>query len=246
MSNPPGVPNINIFRMSRYRNSRIIDQQEISSISSSISLSRITSCPILHGLISHPYSLPTALMTSAPPPLTPMSPMVMSPVGPLSPPRPISPPRYPSSPPKRVTPKRELSPLPPALNHPLPSACSPTNPVAVGQPSSPAEAPQSSGSASSSSDSGSDSGSDSSDDSEDEDDLASAPPPSKGPTTPPSISPKQEPLEEPPPAVEERRWDLSSFFNKSTVQHGEQNSESKPAQVRSSTLIKVKRYFDNQ
>ncbi|XP_071559903.1 uncharacterized protein Lilli isoform X3 [Temnothorax nylanderi] len=196
----------------------------------SISLSKITVSNIEHRLISRPYSLSTPLMTSAPPPLTPMSPMVMSPVGPLSPPRPISPPRYPSPPPKRVTPKRELSP-PPVLNHPLPSACSPTNPVIVGQPSSPAEAPQSSGSASSSSDSGSDSGSDSSDDSEDEDDLASAPPPSKGPTTPPSVSPKQENLvEEPPPAVEERRWDLSSFFNKTAVQHGEQNSESKPAQ----------------
>ncbi|XP_011879984.1 PREDICTED: AF4/FMR2 family member 4 isoform X2 [Vollenhovia emeryi] len=175
--------------------------------------------------------LSAPLMTSVPPTLTPISPMVMSPVGPLSPPRPISPPRYPSPQLKRSTPKQELSPPPPALNHPLPSTCSPANPVVVGQPSSPAEAPQSSGSASSSSDSGSDSGSDSSDDSEDEEDLASAPPPSKGPTTPPSVSPKQENLvEEPPPAVEERRWDLSSFFNKTAVQHGEQNSESKPAQ----------------
>ncbi|XP_036147484.1 AF4/FMR2 family member lilli isoform X2 [Monomorium pharaonis] len=186
--------------------------------------------------------LSAPLMTSAPPPLTPMSPMVMSPVGPLSPPRPISPPRYPSPPPKRVTPERVLSPLP-VVNHPLPSACSPTNPVAVGQLSSPAEAPQSSGSASSSSDSGSDSGSDSSDDSEDEDDLASAPPPSKGPTTPPSVSPKQENLvEEPLPAVEERRWDLSSFFNKTAVQHGEQNSESKPVQdnVRRENPLEIK------
>ncbi|KAL0111583.1 hypothetical protein PUN28_013046 [Cardiocondyla obscurior] len=183
--------------------------------------------------------LSTPLMTSAPPPLTPMSP-IMSPVGPLSPPRPISPPRYPSPPSKLTTPKRELSPPPPALNHPLPSACSPANPAVLGPPSSPAEAPQSSGSASSSSDSGSDSGSDSSDDSEDEDDLTSAPPPSKGPTTPPSVSPKQENLvEEPPPAVEERRWDLSSFFNKTAVQHGEQNSESKPPQDNARREIKL-------
>ncbi|XP_011158901.1 AF4/FMR2 family member lilli isoform X3 [Solenopsis invicta] len=200
------------------------------SVIISIPLSKITMSIFEHRLISHPYSLSTPLMTSAPPLLTPMSPVVMSPVGPLSPPRPISPPRYSSPPPKRTTPERVLSPLP-VVNHPLPSVCSPTNPVVVGHPSSPAEAPQSSGSASSSSDSGSDSGSDSSDDSEDEDDLASAPPPSKGPTTPPSVSPKQENLvEEPPPAVEERRWDLSSFFNKTAVQHGEQNSESKPAQ----------------
>ncbi|XP_018301477.1 AF4/FMR2 family member 4 isoform X3 [Mycetomoellerius zeteki] len=169
--------------------------------------------------------LSTPLMTSAPPPLTPMSPMVMSPVGPLSPSRPISPPRYPSPPPKRATPERVLSP-PAGVNHPLPSACSPTNPVVVGQPSSPAEAPHSSGSASSSSDSGSDSGSDSSDDSEDEDDLTSAPPPSKGPTTPPSVSPKQDNLVEPPPAEEPRRWDLISFLQ----QNGNQNAESKPVQ----------------
>ncbi|XP_011630139.1 AF4/FMR2 family member 4 isoform X2 [Pogonomyrmex barbatus] len=172
-------------------------------------------------------------LTSAPPPLTAMSPIVMSPVGscPLSPPRTISvsPPRYSSPPPKRTTPERVLSP-PPVVDHPLQTTCSPMNPV-MGQSSSPAEAPQSSGSASSSSDSGSDSGSDSSDDSEDEDDPTSAPPPSKGPTTPPSVSPKQDNLvEEPPPAVEERRWDLSSFFNKTAVPHGEQNSESKPAQ----------------
>ncbi|XP_018367072.1 PREDICTED: AF4/FMR2 family member 4 isoform X2 [Trachymyrmex cornetzi] len=169
--------------------------------------------------------LSTPLMTSAPPPLTPMSPMIMSPVGPLSPSRPISPPRYPSPPPKRATPERVLSP-PAGVNHPLPSACSPTNPVVVGQPSSPVEAPHSSGSASSSSDSGSDSGSDSSDDSEDEDDLTSAPPPSKGPTTPPSVSPKQDNLVEPPPAEEPRRWDLISFLQ----QNGNQNAESKPAQ----------------
>ncbi|KYM89487.1 Lysosomal aspartic protease [Atta colombica] len=176
--------------------------------------------------------LSTPLMTSAPPPLTPMSPMIMSPVGPLSPSRPISPSRYSSPPPKRTTPERVLSP-PAGINHPLPSACSPTNPVVVGQPSSPAEAPHSSGSASSSSDSGSDSGSDSSDDSEDEDDLTSAPPPSKGPTTPPSISPKQDNLVEPPPAEEPRRWDLISFLQ----QNGNQNAESKPAQVRLFTLI---------
>ncbi|KYN17000.1 AF4/FMR2 family member 4 [Trachymyrmex cornetzi] len=176
--------------------------------------------------------LSTPLMTSAPPPLTPMSPMIMSPVGPLSPSRPISPPRYPSPPPKRATPERVLSP-PAGVNHPLPSACSPTNPVVVGQPSSPVEAPHSSGSASSSSDSGSDSGSDSSDDSEDEDDLTSAPPPSKGPTTPPSVSPKQDNLVEPPPAEEPRRWDLISFLQ----QNGNQNAESKPAQVRLFTLI---------
>ncbi|XP_018397864.1 PREDICTED: AF4/FMR2 family member 4 isoform X2 [Cyphomyrmex costatus] len=168
--------------------------------------------------------LSAPLMTSAPPPLTPVSPMIMSPVGPLSPSRPISPPRYPSPLPKRATPERVLSP-PTGVNHPLPSACSPTNPV-VGQPSSPAEAPHSSGSASSSSDSGSDSGSDSSDDSEDEDDLTSAPPPSKGPTTPPSVSPKQDNLVEPPPAEEPRRWDLISFLQ----QNDNQNSESKPAQ----------------
>ncbi|XP_018348554.1 PREDICTED: AF4/FMR2 family member 4 isoform X2 [Trachymyrmex septentrionalis] len=171
-------------------------------------------------------STPLTMMTSAPPPLTPMSPMIMSPVGPLSPSRPISPSRYPSPPPKRMTPERMLSP-PAGVNHPLPSACSPTmNPVVVGQPSSPAEAPHSSGSASSSSDSGSDSGSDSSDDSEDEDDLTSAPPPSKGPTTPPSVSPKQDNLVEPPPAEEPRRWDLISFLQ----QNGNQNAESKPAQ----------------
>ncbi|KAG5319880.1 AFF4 protein, partial [Acromyrmex heyeri] len=191
----------------------------------SIPLSKITMSNFEHRLIKHPYSLSTPLMTSAPPPLTPMSLMIMSPVGPLSPPRPISPSRYSSPPPKRTTPERVLSP-PAGVNHPLPSACSPTNPVVVGQPSSPAEAPHSSGSASSSSDSGSDSGSDSSDDSEDEDDLTSAPPPSKGPTTPPSVSPKQDNLVEPPPAEEPRRWDLISFLQ----QNGNQNAESKPAQ----------------
>lgn len=125
-----------------------------------------------------------------------------------------------------------MSPLPGVGSHTV--RCPPsTNPIVnLGQPSSPAEAPPSSESASTSSgtDSGTDSGSDTSEDSEDEDDLISAQPPAKGPTTPPSVSPKQETLvEEPPPAVEERRWDLSSFFNKPVQQ--DQNSESKPAQV---------------
>lgn len=174
----------------------------------------------------------SAMAAVPPPPLAPVSPIDMSPMGSLSPSRPISPARY-SSPPKR-SPERES----PAPVNPLQAACSPANTGVVGhqRPPSPAgEAPQSSGSASSSSDSGSDSGSDSSDDSEDEDDRgASAPPPAKGPSTPPLVSPKLENVvEEPPPAVEEskRRWDLSSFFNKTAVQHGEQNSESKPAQV---------------
>ncbi|XP_029674647.1 AF4/FMR2 family member 4 isoform X1 [Formica exsecta] len=193
----------------------------------SIALSRIEMSNFPHRLISRPYSLPTPLIPAMTPAPTPLSPMAMSPMGPLSPPRPISPPKYPS--PKR-TPEQAMSPLPGIASYTV--RCPPsTNPIVLGQPSSPAEAPQSSGSASTSSgtDSGTDSGSDSSDDSEDEDDVTSAPPPVKGPTTPPSVSPKQENLvEEPPPAVEERRWDLSSFFNK-TVQQ-EQNSESKPAQ----------------
>ncbi|XP_011345805.1 AF4/FMR2 family member 4 isoform X3 [Ooceraea biroi] len=173
----------------------------------------------------------SAMAAAPPPPLAPVSPIDMSPMGPLSPSRPISPPRYSSPPPKRSTPER----VSPAPVNPLQSACSPVNAAVAGhqRPPSPAgEAPQSSGSASSSSDSGSDSGSDSSD-SEDEDDRASAPPPTKGPTTPPLASPKLENVvEELPPAVEEskRRWDLSSFFNKTAVQHGDQNSESKPAQ----------------
>lgn len=182
--------------------------------------------------------LPTPLipaMTSAP---TPLSPIVMSPIGPLSPPRPISPPKYPS--PKR-TPEQAMSPLPGIASHTV--RCPPsTNPIVnLGQPSSPAEAPPSSESASTSSDSGTDSGSDSSEDSEDEDDVTSAQPPAKGPTTPPSVSPKQETLvEEPPPAVEERRWDLSSFFNKPVQQ--DQNSESKPAQdnVRREDTLEIK------
>jgi len=174
----------------------------------------------------------TSVMSTGTQSLTPMSPMVMSPVGPLSPQRQNTPPRY-QSPPKRATPERVPS-SPPAVNHPLPPTCSPMNPPVVAHSSSPAEAPQSSGSGSSSSGSGSDSGSDSSDDSEDEEDLSSAQPPAKGLTTPPSVSPKRENLvEEPLPAVEERRWDLSSFFNKTAVQPGEQNSDVKPVQVRS-------------
>ncbi|XP_072756554.1 uncharacterized protein Lilli isoform X2 [Anoplolepis gracilipes] len=198
----------------------------------SIALPRIEMSNFPHRLISRPYSLPTPLipaMTSAP---TPLSPMIMSPMGPLSPPRPISPPKYPS--PKR-TPEQAMSPLPGIVSNTV--RCLPSNPIVLGQPSSPAEAPQSSGSASTSSDSGTDSGqssgSDTSDsEDEDEDDLTSAPPPTKGPTTPPSVSPKQENLvEEPPPAVEERRWDLSSFFNKTAVQPSEEpNSESKLVQ----------------
>ncbi|KAG7198411.1 hypothetical protein KM043_005799 [Ampulex compressa] len=164
-------------------------------------------------------------MTPAPPPLAPMSPMGLSPVGPLSPPRPISPPR-PSSPAKQPTPQRVLSPPPVS---PLRSKCSASPTMHQRPPSPPGQAPQSSGSATSSSDSGSDSGTDSSDDSEDESVAA----PTKGPTTPPSVSPKAENLvEEPPPAVEESkpRWNLGSFFSKTAVPHGEQNSESKPAQ----------------
>lgn len=184
----------------------------------------------------------TSMMATGPQALAPVSPMALSPAGPLSPPRQITPPRY-QSPPKRATPERVLS-SSPAVNHPLPSACSPANPPAVAHSSSPAEAPQSSGSGSSSSGSGSDSCSDSSDDSEDEEELSSAQPPAKGLTTPPSVSPKRENLvEEPLPAVEERRWDLSSFFNKTAVQPGEQNSDVKPVQVRS-MLLKVARAFD--
>lgn len=180
-------------------------------------------------MISAMTSTMTSVMATGTQALAPMSPMVMSPAGPLSPQRQSTPPRY-QSPPKRATPERMMS--SPAVNHPLPSTCSPTNPPVVARSSSPAEAPQSSGSGSSSSGSGSDSCSDSSDDSEDEEDL-SAQPPAKGLTTPPSVSPKRENLvEEPLPAVEERRWDLSSFFNKTAVQPGEQNSDTKPVQVR--------------
>nr|XP_034196528.1 AF4/FMR2 family member lilli isoform X2 [Osmia lignaria]XP_034196529.1 AF4/FMR2 family member lilli isoform X2 [Osmia lignaria] len=163
-------------------------------------------------------------MTPAPPPLAPMSPMGLSPVGPLSPTRPLSPSR-PSSPPKQMTPEQVLSPPPVS---PLQSKGSPV-PIIQRPPSPPGQAPQSSGSASSSSDSGSDSGSDSSDDSEDETSTQ----PAKGPSTPPSVSPKNENLiEEPPAAIEEskHRWNLESFFNKKVMPHGEQNAENKQTQ----------------
>ncbi|XP_012273685.2 serine/arginine repetitive matrix protein 2 [Orussus abietinus] len=164
-------------------------------------------------------------MTPAPPPLAPMSPMGMSPMGQESPLRPLSLPRTPppeapveraASPPP-ASPPRQRSPSPPEQRPPSPPGC----------------APQSSGSASSSSDSCSDSLSDSSDDSEDE---VPPPPPVKGPSTPPSVSPEApavaEPPPPPPPAVEESkpRWNLSSFFNKSAVQAGDQSSENKPPQ----------------
>ncbi|XP_017789637.1 PREDICTED: AF4/FMR2 family member 4 [Habropoda laboriosa] len=164
-------------------------------------------------------------MTPAPPPLAPMSPMGLSPVGPLSPTRPLSPAR-PSSPPKQMTPEQVLSPPPVS---PLQSKGSPSPTIHQRPPSPPGQAPQSSGSASSSSDSGSDSGSDSSDDSEDETSTQ----PAKGPSTPPSVSPKNDNLiEEPPPAIEESkpRWNLSSFFNKTAVPHGDQNTENKQTQ----------------
>lgn len=169
-------------------------------------------------------------MTPAPPPLAPMSPMGLSPVGPLSPPRPLSPVR-PPTPPKQITPKQVLS--PPAVS-PLQSKSSPSPTIHHQRPPSPpGQAPQSSGSASSSSDSGSESGSESSDDSEDE----VSPPPTKGPSTPPSVSPKTDNLiEEPLPAIEESthnqtRWNLRSFFEKTAASHGEQNTENKQPQV---------------
>ncbi|XP_043253602.1 AF4/FMR2 family member lilli isoform X2 [Colletes gigas] len=165
-------------------------------------------------------------MTPAPPPLAPMSPMGLSPVGPLSPTRPLSPPRPSSPPAKQMTPERVLS--PPAVS-PLQSKVSTSPTIHQRPPSPPGQVPQSSGSASSSSDSGSDSGSDSSDDSEDDTGAQ----PAKGPSTPPSLSPKNDNLiEEPPPAIEESkpRWNLSSFFNKTAVPHGEQNSENKQPQ----------------
>lgn len=178
----------------------------------------------------HPCSLSTPLIPamSAPPPVAPMSPMDISPTG-MSPSRALSPHRYLSPPKQTATPERALS--PPSVNALQSKSSPPSNHQRP--PSPPGQAPPSSGSASSSSDSGSDSGSDSSDDSEGEESTAQ---PAKGPSTPPSVSsPKLDSLvEEPPPAVEEskRRWDLSSFFNKTAVQYGEQNSESKPAQVR--------------
>lgn len=160
-------------------------------------------------------------MTPAPPPLAPMSPMGMSPVGSLSPSRLLSSPR-PSSPPKQMTPERILSPPPVS---PLRSKGSPSPPIHHRPPSPPGQAPQSSGSASCSSDSGSDSSSDSSDDSDDENVQTVI----KGPATPPPVSPKA--VEEPPPAIEESkpRWNLS-FFIKTAVPHGDQNSEIKTAQ----------------
>ncbi|KAK1131109.1 hypothetical protein K0M31_017405 [Melipona bicolor] len=167
-------------------------------------------------------------MTPAPPPLAPMSPMAPSPVDPLSPARQLVPSR-PPSPAKQMTPEEVLSPPPVS---PLQSKGSPSPPTHQRPPSPSGQAPQSSGSASSSSDSGSDSGSDSSDDSEDE---AGSAPPAKGPTTPPSVSPKNENLiEEPLPAIEESkpRWNLSSFFNKTAVPHGDQSSENKQSQER--------------
>lgn len=198
-----------------------------------------------------PYSLSTPLIPTmtapyppAPPPVAPMSPMGMSPMG-MSPSRTLSPHRY-LSPPKQTatTPEQVLSSPPVSA---LQSKCSPpTNLAGHQRPPSPAgEAPPSSGSATSSSDSGSDSGSDSSDDSEDEDDKSEQLP-VKEPSTPPSTPPKPDnAMEELPPAIEEskRRWDLSSFLDKTAVQHGEQNSESKPAQVRMFILIKDVKYL---
>lgn len=177
-------------------------------------------------------------MAPAPPPLPPMSPMGM-----LSPmcmsPTQLTPHAQYLSPSKQVTATTIAEgTLPSPVADALPSKSSlPANVADHHQRPSdpPVQAPASSGSASSSSDSGSDSGSDSSDDSEDDDDRPAAQP-TKGPSTPPSVSPKLDNLvEEPPPAIEEskRRWDLSSFFNKTAaVQHGEQNPETKPAQVR--------------
>nr|XP_050849625.1 AF4/FMR2 family member 4 isoform X3 [Vespula vulgaris] len=166
-------------------------------------------------------SLPTPLMSTMVPgsaSIPPMSPMPISPMGSLSPTRPLSLPR-PSPPLKQLTPEKVTS---PALVSPLRPKDSPNTSTHHRPPSPPGQAPQSSGSASSSSDSGSDSGSDSSDDSDDE----NVQPIAKGPSTPPSVSPG---VEEPPPEVEESkpRWNLSSFFNKSSVPSGDQNSETK-------------------
>lgn len=151
--------------------------------------------------------------------IAPMSPMPISPVGSLSPSRPLSLPR-PSPPLKQLTPEKVTS---PSLVSPLRTKDSPNTSTHHRPPSPPGQAPQSSGSASSSSDSGSDSGSDSSDDSDDE----NVQPIGKGPSTPPSVSPRV--VEEPPPEIEESkpRWNLSSFFSKSSVPPGDQNSETK-------------------
>ncbi|XP_015432516.1 PREDICTED: AF4/FMR2 family member 4 isoform X2 [Dufourea novaeangliae] len=167
----------------------------------------------------HTVDLSTPLMTPAPPPLAPMSPM-----GPFSP-RPLRPSR-PSTPPKQMTPEQVL---PPSPVIPLQSKGSLSPAIHQRPPSPPGQAPQSSGSASSSSDSGSDSGSDSSDDSEDETSTQ----PGKGPSTPPSVLRKTDNvIEESAPAIEESkpRWNLSSFFNKPAVPHGEQNTETKQTQ----------------
>ncbi|XP_047351283.1 AF4/FMR2 family member 4 isoform X4 [Vespa velutina] len=167
-------------------------------------------------------SLPTPLISTMVPgsaTIAPMSPMPISPVGSLSPSRPLSLPR-PSPPLKQLTPEKVTS---PTLVSPLRTKDSPNTSTHHRPPSPPGQAPQSSGSASSSSDSGSDSGSDSSDDSDDE----NVQPIAKGPSTPPSVSPGV--VEEPPPEVEESkpRWNLSSFFSKSSVPPGDQNSETK-------------------
>ncbi|XP_014487530.1 PREDICTED: AF4/FMR2 family member 4-like isoform X2 [Dinoponera quadriceps] len=193
---------------------------------------RETRSPELSVKLATPVML---AMAPAPPPVAPMSPMGISPMR-MSPPQTLSPHRY-LSPPKQVT----ATPIPEAVlsspaADPPPPKCSPPATLPSHHqrpPSPPGQAPPSSGSASSSSDSSGDSGSDSSDDSEDDDDRSAAQP-TKGPSTPPSVSPKLDNLvEEPPPAMEEskRRWDLSSFFNKTAaVQHGEQNPETKPVQ----------------
>ncbi|XP_051162031.1 AF4/FMR2 family member 4-like isoform X3 [Leptopilina boulardi] len=166
-----------------------------------------------------------AMASAAGPPLPPMSPMGMSPIGPMSSPRPLSPPAAsPLIKQPMPTPPRMLS---PTISSPVNNKRSPNPPANQRPPSPPGQAPPSSGSASSSSDSGSDSCSDSSDDSEDE----VTQPPVKGPTTPPSVSPPA-PIEEPPSAVEEskRRWDLSSFMNKTALQTGDQNTDTKTKQ----------------
>ncbi|XP_074110538.1 AF4/FMR2 family member lilliputian isoform X3 [Cotesia typhae] len=193
---------------------RLSEDSEDEGLKTSVSrASRATASPA----ISLEYSAPLIpTMTPLPAPLAPMSPMALSPLATLSPPRPLSPLR---TPPKHTPSERLLS--PPSGSSRKGSPLLPLRP-----PSPPGQAPLSSGSASSSSDSGSDTGTDDSSDSEDE----NAPPPSKGPSTPPSMSPKA-PVEEPPPAEESKpRWNLSSFFTKSAVQAGDNNSENKTAQ----------------
>ncbi|XP_066592489.1 AF4/FMR2 family member 4-like isoform X2 [Prorops nasuta] len=143
-------------------------------------------------------------MTPAPPPLAPMSPMGMSPVR-LTPAR--------TSPLLRLSEIGDAGMQSPDFPHGW-------EPIVI--------PPQSSGSASSSSDSGSDSGSDSSDDSDDD----ATEPTEKDPATPSMVSPKNTIIEDPVPAVEESktRWNLSSFFNKAAVPHGDSNNENKTAQ----------------